>query len=313
MLMHEMLPMHETRRAPILLVALLLLASPLVAAIDGEGALCDRDLPKIGDGIAIVFSPDLAVPGNREFYESLGFLYLESADWNDVLSQVREVSEARPVHTVVVESHGANGNGLKLQASPDPAASRSYASVGGLQHALAATTIRSILLSACNAGRLFRPGIYNRLDRFVGDPLFLPATLGIVDAPGGFRATEAHPRVFRRKQSNLETLVEGDWTELPRESIFPTLSKGERKFVVSTMLIQFLSGDERLQLVDSGFATAKSRDDLSRKESEALFLSFLASLETGAEKWRNEQEAANELAERASVFAPSTDQVATPR
>src|SRR6187399_1377958 len=43
-------------------------------------------LASIGSHVAVVFSPDFSVPTNRLFYERLGFVYLEDASWERVLS-----------------------------------------------------------------------------------------------------------------------------------------------------------------------------------------------------------------------------------
>lgn len=258
------------------LAALLLFAIPLMAEADAPA----ENLARIGRGTAIVFSPDLAVPGNREFYEALGFLYLETPDWREVLDTLAAQPEGS-VHTLVVESHGANGNGMKLQTSKEPDALRSYAAVGALQHALQETSVRRVLLSACNAGRLFRPSIYNRLDRFVADPLFLPATLGILDAPAGFRPSRSSVRVLRRKESKLETLIEGDFAELPQAGPFTVERQGEKRFVISTMLIQHILEDHSLKLVSKGYETRKSASDLTREECEQLFDRFVRFLQPG--------------------------------
>src|ERR1041384_3267548 len=45
-------------------------------------------LSDIGKHKAIIFSPDFAQPGNREFYEKLGCLYIQTASWNNVLSLI---------------------------------------------------------------------------------------------------------------------------------------------------------------------------------------------------------------------------------
>jgi hypothetical protein len=242
-----------------------------LAAAAGEAT--DRHQP--GLGYAIVFSPDLSVGGNREFYESLGFVYVESADWTRVVAEIRAAGTAQSIRTVIVESHGTNGHGMKLQESKAAEASRSYASVGGLQQALEGTEVEEIIVSACNAGRLFRPAIYNRLDRFVADPLFLPATLGILDASADFRSDRSRIRVSRRKESKLETLIEGDFAELSPNLLLQPAVRGEKKFVVSTMLIQHLIGDRNLKLVSGGYETARSSADLTREECERLFGRFL--------------------------------------
>src|SRR5690242_9595834 len=36
-------------------------------------------LSKLGERVAVVFSPDFSVPTNRVFYERMGFLYIEDA------------------------------------------------------------------------------------------------------------------------------------------------------------------------------------------------------------------------------------------
>src|SRR3569832_3029813 len=46
-------------------------------------------LADVGRGVGIVFSPDLSVPGNCRFYQSLGFACFEDADWDAVLNGVR--------------------------------------------------------------------------------------------------------------------------------------------------------------------------------------------------------------------------------
>ena len=69
------------------------------------------------------------------------------------------------VETLLVACHGANGNGLKVQASKDVTAARSYVSIGGLKERLERAGVRTCVLTACNAGRLFRPTIVDRLDR----------------------------------------------------------------------------------------------------------------------------------------------------
>src|SRR2546422_11135939 len=65
-----------------------------------EAAQPDRSesaarLKKLGERRAIVFSPDIAASGNRQFYEGLGFVYLESADWRWVLKEIMRVNRSR--------------------------------------------------------------------------------------------------------------------------------------------------------------------------------------------------------------------------
>lgn len=263
------------RRVSHIFVTVLLAVACTVAA----GA---DELGRLGKETAIVFSPDFADSGNRSFYERLGFLYLESADWLAVIDQIREhnADETRePVRVLVVESHGTNGNGLKLQASKSSSSPRSYISVGALQERLEGTGVDWVVLSACNAGRLFRPEIYSRLDREVDDALFLPATLGVIDASEGFEAKRSSVRVLRRAQSNLESLLHGTTAELPAE-VRTRLHEGDEtwRFAVSTMLIQMLTGDDSLELVAEGFVREKSREDLSVERSEELFQGLIRHL-----------------------------------
>lgn len=236
------------------------------------------ELSRVGSGMAIVFSPDFADRENRQFYERLGFLYLESADWRIVVEQIRDhnADPARePVRVLLVESHGTNGNGLKLQAGKSESAERSYISIGALQEKLADTGIEAVILSACNAGRLLRPEIYEVLDRKVDDPLFLPPTLGVIDASPKFERKRSRVRVLRRAQSNLESLLHGSTTELPEELRVRLHGTDEAwRFGVSTMLIQILTGDDELELVTEGFVREKSRVDLSHARSEELFQQF---------------------------------------
>ncbi len=69
----------------------------------------------IGRGVGVVFSPDLSVPGNCRFFESLGFACFQDPDWHKVLQQIHTHNALDPEHrisTLVLETHGTNGNGL---------------------------------------------------------------------------------------------------------------------------------------------------------------------------------------------------------
>jgi hypothetical protein len=139
-------------------------------------------LKKLGERRAIVFSPDFAASGNRRFYEGLGFVYLESADWRWVLKEIRRVNRSRTwdsIREIFFETHGSNGHGLKLQRSQLRLAPRSYISLGALQEHLAGAGVERAILGACNTGRLYRPEIYRKLNMSVKDPTVLPATLGL--------------------------------------------------------------------------------------------------------------------------------------
>src|SRR5438874_5270890 len=122
------------RRLPVVVLLLLLAAvahgapaatllarawSPAPAARIGE----------IGRGIGVVFSPDLSVKDNCRFYAALGFGCFQDADWNHILADVHAFNVLHPerrIHTLVLETHGTNGNGLKVQTSYAPTADRSY-------------------------------------------------------------------------------------------------------------------------------------------------------------------------------------------
>jgi hypothetical protein len=237
---------------------------------------------ELGEGVGVVFSPDLATPENRAFYEALGFTYFEASRWTDILRELKRRQSgprAERMRYLIIESHGANGNGLKVQASPKPEATRSYISLGGLQEAADKLGIETVLISACNSGRLYRPEIYKVLDRTPDDPMFLPPTAGIIDAAPGFDPQRSDTSVLRRKQNGLETLIEGKFSELP---VWLKSPKGKRpsqaRFVVSTMLIQLVLGDQKLQLTADGFETEKSKGNLTPAQSERLYKRFVSFL-----------------------------------
>lgn len=287
--------MHPLLLAPLILARLHLqtLDGPMTSVVEQRVSVAEvrpHDLPwpsrsqnlaHAGRGIAVIFSSDLSTRDNRAFYESLGFTFIESADWNEVLTELETVQQsAHPVGTILIESHGANGNGLKLQEGKEAEAARSYIALGALQQRLAPLHIRVALVSACNAGRLFRPEIYNALDRNNGDPLFLPATRGIIDAASTAFDDERQVRLLRRSESELETLVEGTLEDFPAplRHHFSILLGREGRFTISTMLMQVLLGDDSLRLTSRGYVTEKSTADLTTEESESLFSRFVATL-----------------------------------
>lgn len=244
-------------------------------------------LSDIGKHKAVIFSPDFAQPGNREFYEKLGFLYIQDASWLKALNQIvlRNYWHAEDrIDTIILETHGTNGNGLKLQTGPAIRAARSYISVGGLQEKLEGLGVRLCVIGACNSGRLFRPEIYKTLNPHPGDPLFLPATLGIIDASPRYDPAKSKMLVVRRAESEIETTTDGDTSELspiarsvlglgPKVS---TRTARSLRFAVSNLLIQLLTHDPRLKLTADGYAKEKSRNDLSEEESDTLFQRFLS-------------------------------------
>lgn len=269
-------------------LALVLAGATVASAAAWPGPAQLEHLSRIGEGAAVVFSPDLAKPGNRQFYERLGFAYFEDSSWAVVLEQLRaRVAEGFRIQAMVLETHGTNGHGLKLQASKKPEAERSYISVGALQEALEEAAVERCYISACNAGRLLRPEIYRTLDPEVTDPLFLPATLGILAASEEFDPGQTQVEILRRKQSNLETLIHGRSSEFSpevRELFGQSAEDPSFSFGISTMMIQLLLEDPRIQLTSKGYVQRLSRGNLSRQESERLFQKFLKYLSAAASR-----------------------------
>jgi hypothetical protein len=277
-------------------LALLLLASSAVYA-DRTDRLLARALPvaanaplsELGNGIGIVFTPDLSVPGNCRFYAALGFACFESADWLGVLSDINRWNIDHPenrIRTLVLETHGTNGNGLKLQRGKKPSDARSYIAVAALQEILEPVGIRYIILSACNSGRLLRPEIYRRLNRDPGDPLFLPPTLGVVDASDLFDPGRSKVTVITPASSHIETTLVGKLDELApatRKALTAAAKKRNlqlaRQFAVSEMLIQMLLRDERLELRTGAHVEALSKEQTEPEESEHIFRSFVSHLD----------------------------------
>ena len=245
----------------------------------------------VGRHKAVIFSPDFAEPGNRGLYERLGFLYIEDANWQNALNQIIARNHWHPedrIETIILETHGTNGNGLKLQAGQSPRANRSYISIAALQEKLEGIGVRLCVIGACNSGRLFRPEIYRTLNPQPHDRLFLPATLGIINASKDYDPARSKVIVVRRAESEIETTSDGYTSELsPVTRIVlgldqrngPVRVARPLHFVVSNLLIQMLIHDPRLQLAASGFANEKSKNDLSEDESDALFQRFLAYLD----------------------------------
>lgn len=239
-----------------------------------------RRLVDLGHNRAVVFSPDISSPANRLFYTKLGFTYYEDTSWARVLNGIRLHNKHHPenrIDTVILETHGTNGEGLKLQTSYERFAGRSYVSIGGIQERLSPTGVRYCVITACNAGRLYRPEIYARLNAEVADPLFLPARDGIVNASNSFDAASSEVSVLRRKDSHLEKTSDGEFSELSSDARM--LIAGDRTtdgtFVVSDMFVQLLFHDSQLHLVSSGFDQVKSRFDLTEEQSESLFQRFI--------------------------------------
>jgi len=242
-------------------------------------------IAETGRGVGIVFSPDLSVPGNCRFYQSLGFACFEDADWDAVLSGIRTYNilyPERAIRTLILETHGTNGNGLKLQQSYDPAADRSYISVGALQERVEPDGVRYIVISACNSRRLLRPAIYRALDPYNGDKLFLPATLGIINASEDWDPERSRIVVATPATSHIEQTLAGTLRELsPTTRRALTVSaralgiEPPKQFAVSEMFMQMLLRDSTLELATNESIDQLSRDMTPESRGEKLFRSFV--------------------------------------
>jgi len=278
------------------LAVLLLTALPAFALDDTSLTLLNHAWPnvhvakisEIGSGIGVVFSPDLSVPNNCDFYRSIGFACFQDANWSHVLDPIHEHNTLFPEHrisTLVLETHGTNGNGLKLQESYDPEAKRSYISVGALQERLEPEGIYYVIISACNSGRLLRPSIYKSLDPNNGDKLFLPATCGIINASDPFDPTQSPVMIITPQSSHIETTVVGATKELPvatRRAILAAAKaqwvKPPVEFAVSDMMAQMITRDPKLELAANTYVDRLSRQMTTEDRSELLFRKFLTYL-----------------------------------
>lgn len=267
-----------------------------------EASVRFNRLSDIGRGKAIIFSPDVAPAGNREFYQALGFLYIEEASWQRALNRIIARNYWHPddpVQAIFLETHGTNGDGLKLQSGPSRIDGRSYISIAALQEKLEGLGIKLCVIAACNSGRLFRPGTYKTVEPQPRDSLFLPATFGIINATSKFDPRLSQIVMARRRESRIETTSEGKISELSpiARKVSGLDNLRERRdsvraprFVVSNLLIQMLLHDPRLKLAYGGYASERSKKDLSAAESEALFQRFIEYLNTVAERgYRSKQ------------------------
>ena len=237
-------------------------------------------LGSVGRGVAIVFSPDLSVGNTCAFYERLGFTCYDSASWETVVEDIRcRNASAAPedaISVVILEAHGTQGNGLRLQVSEARKAWRSYAAIGALTERLGTAGVRTCVLAACNARRLLRPAIYNKVDP---SRLHLPATLGIMN--GGTDAEETGVRLLARADSHIESLSVGHTGELSATTVQALdLREGETmSFVVSDLLVQLVTRDPSLDLRP---ATAVDKLKLVTPEdayAEDLFTRFVEHLD----------------------------------
>jgi hypothetical protein len=241
---------------------------------------------EIGRGIGVVFSPDLSVEGNCRFYESLGFACFQDADWSRVLDGIHRHNVLYPdrrINTLVLETHGTNGNGLKLQRSYAPDGERSYISVGALQQRLEPDGIYHVIISACNSGRLLRPHIHNELDPYNGDRLFLPATCGILNASDDFDGERSAVTIITPGSSHIEMTLVGAVREL-KPATRRAITASARalhivpptQFAISDMMVEMITRDPRLQLITNRYVDDLSPEEQPVDRSEALFRRFVA-------------------------------------
>lgn len=251
-----------------------------------------KKVSEIGRGIGVVFSPDLSVKDNCRFYEALGFACFQDADWSNILAGVHTFNLLNPdrrIGTLILETHGTNGNGLKVQDGYLPDSPRSYISVGALQERLETDGVFYVVISACNSGRLLRPAIYNRLDPYCGDKLFLPPTNGIVNAADDFDPRLSAVMLIRPQSSHIETTLVATVAEL-RPSTRRALAAAAKlrgvtlpkEFAVSDMLVQMLTRDPYLQLVTGAYTEDLSDEIRPQQTSEQLFTKFVKHLNTVA-------------------------------
>lgn len=245
-------------------------------------------LKDVGAGVGVVFTPDLSVPGNCRFYTALGFACFESADWLEILGDIHAYNIDHPgrrIRTLVLETHGTNGHGLKVQEGKNPDDARSYISVGALQEMLDDVGVRYIVLSACNSGRLLRPEIYLHLNREPGDKLFLPATRGIIDATDDFDPKRTRSTVITPGESHIENTLVGSVRELApstREALREAAKAHDvelpKQFAVSELLIRMMLRDPALELRTGAWVEELSKVQTSVDTSEKLFDEFVAHL-----------------------------------
>jgi hypothetical protein len=285
---------RTARILPLFAVIVALLASFRAFALDTTSLrlldhawpdVASRRVSEIGRGIGVVFSPDLSVADNCLFYQTLGFACFQGADWEKVLDDVHRHNVLYPerrIFTLILETHGTNGNGLKLQGSYDPNADRSYISAGALQQRLEPEGIYYVIISACNSGRLLRPAIYNQLDPNNGDKLFLPATRGIVDASPDFVASRSAVMIITPQSSHIETTLAGRLPELSlaaRRAIIESANvlgiAPPKEFAVSDMMVAMLTRDPQLQITAGSFVEELNREAAPVDRSEQLFRKFV--------------------------------------
>ena len=139
--------------------------------------------------------------------------------------------------------------------------------------------IFSIIISACNSGRLLRPYIYNELDPYNDDRLFLPATCGIVNASQNFDPIRNTVTIITPRSSHIETTLVGTMRELAPDTRNAILASGRAlhiaaptQFAISDMMVQMLIRDPRLQLASGRWVDEMSSDIQPVDRSEELFV-----------------------------------------
>jgi hypothetical protein len=285
------------RGAAALGAALLFALFSLPARADRTDALLARAWPyapyarltELGSGVAVVFSPDLSVSGNCRFYRALGFACFDDPDWARVLEGIRDWNVEHPdrwIQTVILETHGTNGNGLKLQRSYNPKAERSYISVGALQERLEPEGVRYVILSACNSSRLLRQSIYRNLDPAPFEKLFLPPTCGIIGAKRDFNARRSRVTIVTPASSHIEMTVVGHVKELSpaARKILMRAAEAEKlaapgQFAVSDLMMQMILRTPELELRVGGGLDPFSQEKNPEQVSETLFKTFLRHLD----------------------------------
>jgi hypothetical protein len=267
--------------------ALLRLAAALLFASGALGAPSTTASPltAIGRGAAIVFSPDLSLKNNCAFYERLGFVCYASPSWDEVMEDIRRRNASalpeEAISVVILEAHGTQGNGLKLQTSSARNARRSYAAVGALRERLGAAGVRYCVLAACNSRRLLRPAIHDTLDR---ERLFLPATLGILNAAGpgaGDDPGDTRLRFLARADSHIESLSVGRTDELspPTRRALGLEDAAPLTFAVSDMLVQLVTADPSLDLREATPVSRLQRITPEDAYADDLFTRFVEHLD----------------------------------
>src|SRR5437763_5831874 len=111
------------RRLALLIISITFFAARVAPADTSTYRLLQHAWPgqakkvsEIGRGVGVVFSPDLSVPNNCNFYQTLGFACFQDADWTNILTQIHTFNLFNPdrrIGTLILETHGTNGNGLK--------------------------------------------------------------------------------------------------------------------------------------------------------------------------------------------------------